>query len=72
MSKNSVRPATRPQSDSRQAAADLINEAFKKPDIAGICHAIPDLPPVFTIFLTLRRILGLRGRAFTGHLQAIQ
>ena len=40
MSKNSVRPATRPQSDSRQAAADLINEAFKKSDIAGICHAI--------------------------------
>ena len=40
MSKKSVRPATRPQLGSRQAAADLINEAFKKSDIAGICHAI--------------------------------
>jgi len=40
MSKKSVRPATRPQSNSRQAAADLINQAFKKSDIAEICHAI--------------------------------
>ena len=41
MSKKSVRLATtRPQSGSRQAAADLINEAFKKSDVAGICHAI--------------------------------
>ena len=37
MSKKSVRLATtRPQSGSRQAAADLINEAFKKSDVAGI------------------------------------
>ena len=40
MSRNSVRPATRPRSGSRQEAADLINEAFKKSDIAEICHAI--------------------------------
>jgi probable addiction module antidote protein len=40
MSKNSVRLASRPQSASRQADADLINEAFQKSDIAGICHAI--------------------------------
>jgi probable addiction module antidote protein len=40
MSRSSVRPATRLQSGSRQAAADLINEAFKKSDVAEICHAI--------------------------------
>jgi probable addiction module antidote protein len=40
MSKKSVRPATRPQSSARQAAADLINQAFKKSDVAEICHAI--------------------------------
>jgi len=40
MSKKSVRPATRPQSSQRQAAADLINQAFKKSDVAEICHAI--------------------------------
>ena len=40
MSKKSVRPVTRPPSSSRQAAADLINQAFKKSDIAEICHAI--------------------------------
>ena len=40
MSKKSVRTATRPQSSRRQAAADLINHAFKKSDVAEICHAI--------------------------------
>ena len=40
MSKNSVRPATRPQSGPRQAAADLINQAFEKSDIAEICYAV--------------------------------
>ena len=40
MSKKSVRPPTRPQSSSRQAAADLINQAFEKSDVAEICHAI--------------------------------
>ena len=40
MSKKSVRPATRPQSSPRQAAADCINQALEKSDIAEICHAI--------------------------------
>jgi probable addiction module antidote protein len=40
MSEKSVRPATRPQSSQRQATADLINQAFKKSDVAEICHAI--------------------------------
>ena len=40
MFKNSVRPASRPKLRLRQAAAVRINEAFKKSDIAGICHAI--------------------------------
>ena len=40
MSKKSVRPATRPQSSPRQAAADRINRALEKSDIAEICHAI--------------------------------
>ena len=40
MAKKSVRTATRPQSSRRQAAADLINQAFKKSDVAEICHAI--------------------------------
>ena len=40
MSKKSVRPATRPPSSSRQAAADLINQAFEKSDIAEICYAV--------------------------------
>ena len=40
MSKKSTRSATRPQSSPRQAAADLINQAFKKSDVAEICHAI--------------------------------
>ena len=40
MSKKSVRPATRPHSSQRQAAADCINRALEKSDIAEICHAI--------------------------------
>src|SRR5258705_9494937 len=40
MSKKSVRPASRPQSSPQQAAADLINQALEKSDIAEICHAI--------------------------------
>src|SRR6478672_2294506 len=40
MTEKSVRTATRPQSSRRQAAADLINQAFKKSDFAEICHAI--------------------------------
>ena len=40
MSKKFVRPATRPDSNERQAAADCINRALAKSDIAEICHAI--------------------------------
>jgi probable addiction module antidote protein len=40
MSEKSVRPATHPQSCRRQAAADYINQALAKSDIAEICHAI--------------------------------
>ena len=40
MSKKTVGSAPRPQSSRRQAAADLINHAFKKSDVAEICHAI--------------------------------
>ena len=40
MSKKSVRPATRVHSNRRKAAADCINRAFAKSDIAEICHAI--------------------------------
>jgi probable addiction module antidote protein len=40
MSAKSVRSATRPQSNQRQAAADGINQALEKSDIAEICHAI--------------------------------
>ena len=40
MSKKSVRPATRPDSNELQAAADCINRALAKSDIAEICHAI--------------------------------
>ena len=40
MAEKSVRPATRPQSNQRQAAADCINRALAKSDIAEICHAI--------------------------------
>jgi probable addiction module antidote protein len=40
MSEKSVRPSTRSQSSQRQAAADCINQALAKSDIAEICHAI--------------------------------
>jgi probable addiction module antidote protein len=40
MSKKFARSATRPQSSRRQAAADCINQALEKSDIAEICHAI--------------------------------
>ena len=49
MSKKSVRPATRPQSSSRQAAADLLNQAFKKSDFAEICHAIAAATTLYNI-----------------------
>ena len=40
MSEKFAMSVSRPKLRPRQAAADLINEAFKKSDIAGICHAI--------------------------------
>ena len=40
MSEKFAMSASRPKLRPRQAAADLINEAFKKSDIAEICHAI--------------------------------
>jgi probable addiction module antidote protein len=40
MSEKLAMSASRPKLRPRQAAADLINEAFKKSDIAEICHAI--------------------------------
>ena len=49
MSKKSVRPATRPQSSSRQAAADVINQAFKKSDIVEICLAIAAATRLYNI-----------------------
>jgi len=49
MSKKSVRAATRPGSSSRQAAADLINQAFKKSDIAEICLAIAAATRLYNI-----------------------
>jgi len=49
MSKKSVRPATRPQSGPREAAADCINRALEKSDIAEICHAIGAATRLFNI-----------------------
>jgi probable addiction module antidote protein len=49
MSKKSVRPATRPQSNQRQAAADCINQALEKSDIAEICHAIAAATRLYNI-----------------------
>ena len=49
MSKKSVRPATRPQSSPRQAAADCINRALEKSDIAEICHAIAAATRLYNI-----------------------
>ena len=49
MSKKSVRPAARPPSSSRQTAADLINQAFKKSDIAEICNAIAAATRLYNI-----------------------
>ena len=71
MSKKSVRPATRPQSSPRQAAADCINRALESRISPKFVTPLAR-PPVCTISLTLRRNLGLRGRAFIVRLQAIQ
>ena len=69
MAKKSVRTATRPQSSRRQAAADLINQAFNKSDVAEICHAIGAASRLFNIS-DLARKSGLARpsihRAFAG------
>ena len=49
MSKKTVRSAPRPQSSRRQAAADCINRAFAKSDIAEICHAIAAATRLYNI-----------------------
>ncbi|MFG3593790.1 putative addiction module antidote protein [Bradyrhizobium sp. RDI18] len=49
MAGKSVRPATRPQSNQRQAAADCINRALAKADIAEICHAIGTATHLYNI-----------------------
>jgi probable addiction module antidote protein len=49
MSKISAGCSTRPQPSSRRAAADLINEAFEKSDVAEICHAIGAATRLFNI-----------------------
>jgi probable addiction module antidote protein len=49
MSKKSLRHASRPQSSSRQAAADCINRALEKSDVAEICHAIAAATRLYNI-----------------------
>ena len=49
MSKQSVRPVTRVHSNRRKAAADCINRALEKSDIAEICHAIGAATRLFNI-----------------------
>ena len=72
MAKKSVRSATCPQSNPRQAAADCINRALEKSDIAEICHAIGAATRLYNISETLHRNLGSQGRAFIVRLQAIK
>ena len=70
MSKKSVRTASRPQRSPRQAAADRINQAFEKSDIAGIYHAIGAATRLYNIS-DLAQISGLARpslhRAFAGN-----
>ena len=47
MSKTSI--ANRPQSIAQQAAADCINQALEKSDIAEICHAIAAATHLYNI-----------------------
>ena len=49
MPKKSIACPTRPQPASRRAAADLINEAFKKADVAEICQAIGGATQLYNI-----------------------
>ena len=70
MSKKSVRSATRPQSSPRQAAADCINQAFKKSDIAEICHAIAAATTLYNIS-DLAQKSGLARQSIYGRSQMI-
>ncbi len=69
MPKKSIGCPTRPQPASRRAAADLINEALKKSDVAEICHAIGAATRLYNIS-DLARKSGLARpslhRAFAG------
>jgi probable addiction module antidote protein len=49
MFEKSVRPPVRPQLSDRQAAADCINQALEKSDIAEICHAIAAATHLYNI-----------------------
>jgi DNA-binding phage protein len=49
MSAKSARSATRAQSSQRRAAADCINQALEKSDIAEICHAIASAIHLYNI-----------------------
>ena len=49
MSEKSVRSAALPQSNQRQAAADCINQALEKSDIAEICHTIAAATRLYNI-----------------------
>ena len=49
MPKTSIGCPTRPQPASRRAAADLINEAFNKADVAEICQAIGGATHLYNI-----------------------
>jgi DNA-binding phage protein len=71
MSKKSVRPAIQPQLSRRQAAADCINQALEKSDIAEICHAIAAATHLYNIS-DLARKSGLARPAFIARLQVIQ
>ena len=49
MSKKSVRPAIEPQLSRRQEAADCINQALEKSDIAEVCRAIAAATHLYNI-----------------------
>ena len=72
MSKKSVRPATRPQS-SRPTSGCRSHKSSVQEVGCRVEFATPLARlPVCTIFLTLRRNPGLRGRASIVRLQVIQ
>jgi DNA-binding phage protein len=71
MSKKSIRSAIQPQSSRRQEAADCINQALEKSDIAEICHAIAAATHLHNIS-DLARKSGLARPAFIARLQVIK